>query len=391
MRIALVTETYPPEINGVAMTTGRFVDALVARGHQLHVSRPRQGSLDQPRRDASIEEALFPGFPIPRYPELRMGLPARARLESLWRAWRPDVVQIITEGPLGGSALRAARRLGIPVGSDFHTHFPVYSRHYGMGWMRPVVETYLRWLHNASLCTLVPTRELRDELKGSGYRNLAVVARGVDTALFDPQRRSRALRAQWGATDSTRVVLYVGRVAREKNIELVFPAFEAMRSVVPDSRLVVVGDGPIRASLAEKNPGVVFCGSRRGEDLGAHYASGDVFLFPSLSETYGNVTVEAMASGLAVIAYDYAAAREHIRHAVNGLTAPVDDAAQFIDLARALASDPERIAELGRQARSTALQVSWDHVTERFERILRMMAAGVPVDDSALDLSASPV
>jgi glycosyltransferase involved in cell wall biosynthesis len=385
MRIALVTETYPPEINGVAMTTGRFVDALAARGHAVHVSRPRQGPDDRPRSSGQIEEALFTGFPIPRYPALRMGWPARGRLESVWRAWRPDVVQIITEGPLGSSGLRAARRLGIPAGSDFHTHFPVYSRHYGVGWLRPMVETYLRWLHNSSLCTLVPTHELREELRACGYRNLAVVARGVDTTLFDPQRRSRELRARWGAGDATRVALYVGRIAREKNIDLVFEAFAAMRRETSDARLVLVGDGPIRAELEAKHPYAVFCGPRRGEDLAAHYASGDVFLFPSLSETYGNVTVEAMASGLAVVAYDYAAGREHIRHAVNGLIAPLDDASAFIDLARGLATDSGRISELGRQAHATAQQVSWAHVTDRFEHILRTMAARLPLDERALD------
>ena len=391
MRIALVTETYPPEINGVAMTTGRFVDALAARGHTLHLCRPRQGHDDRAHSSARIEEALFAGFPIPGYPQLRMGLPARARFESLWRKWRPDVVQIITEGPLGASALRAARRLGIPAGSDFHTHFPIYSRHYGFGWLRPGVETYLRWLHNASLCTLVPTHELLDELNQNGYRNLAVVARGVDTAQFDPQRRLPALRARWGASDATLVVLYVGRVAREKNIDLVFEAFAQIRSSVADTKLVVVGDGPIRAGLAQKHPGVIFCGSRTGEDLGKHYASADMFLFPSLSETYGNVTVEAMASGLAVVAYDYAAAREHIRHAVNGLVAPLDDAASFVDLSRALACDRDRMAELGRQARITAQQVSWAHVTDRFENILRTMAAGLPVDERAMAATARAV
>lgn len=381
MRIALVTETYPPEINGVAMTTRRFVDTLAVRGHALLVCRPRQGRDDQPTIGAPVEEVLFRGFPIPRYPELRMGLPARGRFEQLWRQWRPDVVQIITEGPLGGSALSAARRVGIPVGSDFHTHFPVYSRHYGFGWLRPVVEGYLRRLHNASRCTLVPTRELHGELGRTGYRNLAVVARGVDTRQFDPARRSEALRASWGASASTLVLMHVGRIAREKNIDLVMAAFDAVRRDVDDAKLVVVGDGPIRARLAEKHPDVVFCGSRRGDELGMHYASGDIFLFPSLSETYGNVTVEAMASGIAVIAYDYAAAREHIRHAVNGLLAPLDDPAAFIRLVRGLAADRGRIAELGRQSRITAQSASWEQVTDRFEAILRTMAAGEPISE----------
>ena len=383
MRIALVTETYPPEINGVAITLGHLVGALASRGHTLQVCRPRQGARDLPRRAAGIEEELFAGVPIPCYPSLRLGLPARRRLERLWRAWQPDVVQVITEGPLGESALRAARRLGVPAGSDLHTRFEAYSRHYGMGWLRPLAEAYLRRLHNAARCTIVPTRELRDELHACGYRNLAVVARGVDTALFAPERRSAALRARWGASENTLVVLYVGRIAPEKNIELVLYAFEQMRRSRPDSRLVLVGDGPMRANLAHRYPYAVFCGMRCGVELAEHYASGDVFLFPSTSETYGNVTVEAMASGLAVIAYDYAAAHEHIRHAANGLLAPFDDSAAFIGLAAALANDPARVRELGRQACASARHIGWAQVADRFEEVLRTMVAGLPVTDTA--------
>jgi glycosyltransferase involved in cell wall biosynthesis len=228
------------------------------------------------------------------------------------------VVQIATEGPLGWSALAAANKLRLPVASDFHTNFHSYSSHYGFGLLRRAIVAYLRKFHNKAAVTLVPTEGIRRELLGYGYENIEIIGRGVDTKLFHPGRRDPALRARWGANEDETVVLYVGRLAAEKNLALVFDAFDAMREAHPAIRLVLVGDGPERAVWQARRPDVVFCGTQVGGALAAHYASGDVFLFPSLTETWGNVTIEAMASGLAVVAYDCAAAEEVIRHGENG-------------------------------------------------------------------------
>ncbi|OYW25204.1 MAG: glycoside hydrolase [Hydrogenophilales bacterium 12-63-5] len=384
LRIAVVTETYPPEVNGVAMTLGRLVNGLQVRNHQVQLIRPRQNDGDQPQPTATLSEHLQRGIALPRYEGLKMGLPAKAALTRLWTRQRPDVVQIATEGPLGWSALAAANKLRLPVASDFHTNFHSYSSHYGFGLLRRAIVAYLRKFHNKAAVTLVPTDGIRRELLAHGYENIEIIGRGVDTQLFHPGRRDAALRAQWGVGENETAVLYVGRLAAEKNLSLVFSAFDAMHQAHPATRLVLVGDGPERASWQAKRPDAIFCGTQVGEALATHYASGDVFLFPSLTETWGNVTIEAMASGLAVVAYDCAAAEEIIRHGENGLKVAPEDQAAFIAQAVSLASDVARQRRLGTAAAARAAQLSWDAIIDSFERVLLRLAHPEPATEPQL-------
>jgi glycosyltransferase involved in cell wall biosynthesis len=369
LRVALVSETYPPEVNGVATTIERIVDGLHLRNHELQLVRPRQAAGDRGDRGERFEQVLLGALPIPRYPHLRMGVPSKRALVALWSRRRPDLVHIATEGPLGWSALQAATTLKLPVTSDFRTNFHAYSRHYGVGWLAKPIVAYLRKFHNRTARTMVPTPALRDELVAHGFRNLRVVARGVDARRFDPARRSAALRRQWGVGDDGRAVLFVGRLAPEKNLAALVAAFDAMRAVDPALRLVLVGDGPARADLGRACPDAVFAGQRTGEDLVAHYASGDIFVFPSLTETYGNVTPEAMASGLAVLAFEHAAAAQLIRSGWNGLLAPCGDSAAFVRAAARLAGDRALAAELGRRARESALSLDWERVVAQIEAV----------------------
>ena len=207
-----------------------------------------------------------------------------------------------------------------------------------------------------------------------GFRNLRVVSRGVDTQLFSPARRDASLRASWGVAPEDLVILHVGRLAPEKNLEPVIDAFERIRRVEPRAKLVFVGDGPARDSLRARCPDAHFAGMRTGDDLAAHYASGDVFLFPSLTETFGNVTVEAMASGLAVVAYDYAAAAEHIIHGRSGLLARYDNTTDFVHQAVALAADLQQVREFGARARHIAEKLAWSRVVGEFETLLLAVA-----------------
>ena len=370
LRVAVVTETYPPEVNGVAMTISRMVAGLQQRQHQVQLIRPRQSQHDKAASEPNFEEVLQHGVAIPRYDGLKMGLPAKQALLRLWSFKRPDLVHVVTEGPLGWSALAAAIKLKIPCSSDFHTNFHSYSKHYGIGWLKKPIVAYLRKFHNKASCTLVPTSSMLGDLEQHGYLNLRVVARGVDTHLFHPGRRSVALRQQWGIKPQQPVAIYVGRLAPEKNLPVVLQAYSAMKWMRKDVRLVLVGDGPERAALQAENPDFIFAGMRTGEDLATHYASGDVFLFPSTTETFGNVTVEAMASGLAVIAYDYAAAAEHIKHGRNGLVAAFDNAREFINLAAILIDDPQCISDYGCRARETTERIDWEHVHDEFEAAL---------------------
>ena len=239
-------------------------------------------------------------MPIPVYEGLRFGLPAPRKLLRRWRetSTRPDVVHIATEGPLGLSAQWAARRLGVPVSTTFHTNFHDYGRFYGLGGLRRLGGAYLRWFHNRASCTLVPAQDARERLEVDGFERVGILTRGVDTGLFRPDRRDAELRRSWGAGPNDLVVVFVSRLAEEKNPKLAAAAFAEVKRLVPRSRCVAVGDGPARRQMKELVPHLHFCGMRRGPDLAAHYASADLFLFPSLTETFGNVVLEGMASGL---------------------------------------------------------------------------------------------
>jgi len=371
LRIAVVTETYPPEVNGVAKSAARFIEGLRSRGHDVQVIRPRQSSADH-------GEELMRGLSIPCYSNLKVGLPAKRALQRLWTFRRPDIVHIVTEGPLGWSALQAAAKLKLPVVSDFRTNFHSYSSHYGVGWLKKPILSYLRRFHNRTLCTIVPTAAMRGELAALGFQRLRVIARGIDTRLYDPARRDPRLRASWAAGPQDIVLLYVGRLAAEKNLAAVVAVYDR----TPGTKLVIVGDGPERASLQARMPNAVFTGVRTGTDLAAHYASGDLFLFPSLTETYGNVTLEAMASGLAVVAYDYAAAGELIESGVNGVVVLRGEGESFVSHAAALAAEPARLRELGEGARATCAEQSWERVVQQLESTL-LAAAELTVPGSA--------
>ena len=364
MRLAYVTETFPPEINGVALTAERFVRGLRARGHAIDLVRPKQPHETHLETNSELRAS---GVPIPMYRDLRIGLPQVARLAKRWRHSRPDLVHVATEGPLGWAAIRAARANGIPVTSDFRTNFDLYSEHYGFGWLSGIVGGYLKHFHNSTDRTFVPTSAVSNALTQQGYRRTEVVGRGVDAEIFAPSHASPELRTSWGADDSNPVLLYVGRLASEKNVPLAFRAFEAVRERVPGVRFVVVGDGPLREKLARAHPEAIFAGPQRGATLATYYASADVFLFPSLTETFGNVTLEALASGLLVVAFRSGAAVVHIDDCTSGILIEPGDEQGFIAGTCALAQQFRWLGLMRSGARRAAVAANWDAVINRFE------------------------
>jgi len=326
--ICLVTETFPPEINGVANTLANLCRELRMTGHQLTIVRPfyrgesRQG-------DTSLEGECHHrvrGWPLPGYPELRFGWPSRRRLRAAWKKHRPEAVYIATQGPLGWIALGLARRMGIPTLSGFHTNFHQYSRYYSAGFLEGIIRRYLVAFHNRCGATLAPTTTVCAELERWGIGDVHCWSRGVDSRNFHPDRRDSELRSHWGLGERQLAVLYVGRLAAEKNLAQAISTFERLRTMHPGARFILVGDGPLRQRLERTHPDYLFCGTQTGDALAQHYASADLFLFPSQSETFGNVVLEAMASGLGVVAFDHAAAHEHIQDGTNGRKLPMDDA-----------------------------------------------------------------
>jgi glycosyltransferase involved in cell wall biosynthesis len=371
MNITFVTDTYTPQANGVATTLERLVNGLRERGHAVDVVRPAVLACD--------EEGLeVPSFGLPGYREVRFGFPMRLVLQSRWSRRRPDVIYVATETPLGASAISAARALGIPAASGFHTNFQQYMAHYRMPLLEKATMSYLRHVHNRSACTFVPSRDVIEQLDARGFENLQLLPKGVDTKRFNPKRRSLVLRQTWGAGAGSLVGLYVGRIAPEKNLPLVVETFGEIRRRIPDFKGVFVGDGPRLEELKREHPEYVYTGVLRGEALAEHYASADLFIFPSTTETFGNVTLEAMASGLAVVAYDYAAARQHIENGVNGFTVPFDDSGAFV--AAALSAAVGDLSEIREEARASARKVRWKKVVKRFENQLEALVAPGTVD-----------
>lgn len=365
-RVTIITETYAPEVNGVAHTLATLVAGMRERGMQVQIIRPRQQ-----RSDRGDEFTLtLPGLPIPGYPELKFGLPNYRRVLTALTEFRPEAIYVATEGPLGWVATRAAEKLNIPVVSGFHTNFHQYGKHYRIGALEHLGYRYLRWFHNRTHGTLVPTLQQATELRAHGFERVSVMARGVNSQQFSPAHRSESLRAQWGVTENDLVLLYVGRIAAEKNLQLVVRTYEQLRSQDNRVRLVLVGNGPELTDIRQRHPDVICAGVRRGDDLSCHFASGDIFLFPSLTDTFGNVVTEALASGLGVVAFDYAAAHEHTNHEVSAMLAPFADEQAFIRSASSLLEKPNLLRTIRGNARDIACTISWSSIIDEFTQHL---------------------
>ena len=369
LRIAVVTETWPPEVNGVAMTLAKLVQGLSHRNHDVQLIRPRQTKTESPLNDSSLEEVLMRGMPIPRYPELKLGLPSKKTLVKTWTLRRPDVVHIATEGPLGWSALQAAKVLKLPVTSDFRTNFQSYSKHYGVGWLRKPIVAYLRKFHNATACTMVPTRELMRTLSENGFVNLKVVSRGVDTKLFNISKRDKSLRSSWGATEKTKVLISVGRMAPEKNLEQVLKTYEALKHTDQEFKLVMVGDGPLKDQFQQRYPDIIFPGMLSQPNLAVYYASSDLFVFPSQTETFGNVTLEALASGIPVLAFDCAAARDWVQTGINGWLVAENNPDGFAAQAVAIFNSKDALDQITQSTRQQVVHLDWDQIAEQVESV----------------------
>ncbi|MGJ8524391.1 GDP-mannose-dependent alpha-mannosyltransferase [Halomonadaceae bacterium LMG 33818] len=365
MTVAFVSETWQPEVNGVTHTMSKLVDCLYQKGYTLQLVRPRPD--DGSHASHMSGELQVKALPVFDYDGVHMGFIRPKRLRHYWENNRPDVIYIATEGPLGMVALRVARQLNIPVVSGFHTNFEHYSQYYILLRMvHPFVRTFLRRFHNKTNATLVPTQRQADSMTQSGYTTVKVMGRGLDTQHFSPSFRSDALRRSWGAEENSCVALYVGRLAVEKNVELLIRTLKALRSANPEQVAVIVGEGPLRAKLKEEVPWVKFAGFKHDQALSEYYASADLFLFPSLSETFGNVVTEAMASGLAVLAFDYAAASELIIKGKNGMTVPCDNEDAFVESAVKLASDISTVHAQGVNASQKVAGLNWENIGETF-------------------------
>ncbi len=368
MRLCIVSETWSPEINGVAHTLNRLCRELTRLGITVDVIRPTPkvpGSAPHTAQELQVRRCSLPG-----YSDVQIGLARPAKLRRFWQQQRPEVIYLATQGPLGWAARQTARQLNIPLVAGWHTNFDHYCHDYGVSWLSAATRRYLRYFHNGCDLTLVPTQQQATALRRQGIHGVKVLSRGIDGEQFSPALRDDALRKRWGVSEHQPVALYVGRLAPEKNLALLQETLQAMREVRPDMAQVIVGDGPSRAQLEKALPNVHFTGFIDKQALARHYASADMFIFPSLSETWGNVVTEAMASGLAVVAYRHAASAELIQSGHNGVTASPGDSLTFQQAAVTLCQHPADYARLGRVARLRALEQSWSGIAEQFSSYL---------------------
>ncbi|WP_151804630.1 glycosyltransferase family 4 protein [Acinetobacter bereziniae] len=371
LKIAIVTETWPPEINGVALSLMQLCKGLQNQGHKILLIRPEQKA--QCYDFVPNKECLVNGQSIPKYPDMKFGWPQFLKVSQAISAFTPDVVHIVTEGPLGFTALHAAKTRRIPVSSGFHSQFQEFSRFFDLAFLVKPIQSYLRWFHNATQLTCVPSRDTEIALREFGVTcPLVVVGRGIDTDRFSSRRYSAQLRQQWSADENTTVLIYVGRLSSEKEVNVVIDAYSALRKQSQRQvKLVLVGDGPDRSRL-EKMPGaehVIFMGSLSGTQLAEAYASANVFVFASQVETFGNVVIEAMASGLPIIAYDYACAQLHGKHTQTGWLCSIGDIQQLTQHVLQI-PDNNTLKRMGQQAMQDVQSIGWQHPVHQFEEAL---------------------
>jgi glycosyltransferase involved in cell wall biosynthesis len=363
VRIALFSETSLPQRNGVALILDRLIRHLTAQGHEVLLAVPVSW---RPRGEAPAIQGLrivrVPGIPLPRYPDLTLALPLAARVLRAVAEFRPDIIHLVTEYSLGLTGLQAAVMLGVPAIASFHTNIPRYLPYYGFGWADGLCWDYLRWFHNQACVTFCPSETNRTELLARGFRNVRVWPRGVDTQRFSPLPRPAAGGEPRGGAAALRL-LYVGRLTPEKDLHVLFDAYERVRSAHPSSpvHLTLVGDGAYTGVMRARAPrDVTFAGYLEGEALSAAYAAADVFVFPSRSETLGNVVLEALASGLPVVGVRDGGTLENVRDGVNGVLCEPGDAGSFAEGILRLARDPDLCRSLGANARAWAEQRTWE-------------------------------
>jgi len=371
MRLAYFTDSLPPLTDGVARTYTWLARALDEAGVDFRFFSPMVPEEAQPWRGRVHGQASF-AFPL--YRHYRVALPSPAAIFAHLDAFKPDMVQVAAPTPLGFMGQYYARRRGLPTVSSYHTHFADYFPYYHLGFLQRPGWGLLRRFHNAGLRTYVPSRLCMDRLQGLGFTNLELWERGLDAESFSPRFRSPEERLRW-AKDDELLCLYAGRLVADKDLRVLAGALEQARKQGLKLRCVFAGDGPLRAELQARLPQDHFPGFVRGEALARLYASSDLFVFPSPNETFGNVVLEAMASGLPVLAVDAGGPVDLVDQGRSGVLVRPGDVQAFAAALLSLGRDPGKRRSMGAHSLSRAQRYHWRSVHGRliasYERLLR--------------------
>jgi glycosyltransferase involved in cell wall biosynthesis len=372
LRLAIFSDTYPPQINGVAPTLARLVKAVEARGGAVKVV-----TVSDPDAPCDPQVERWPSIPFWAYPQLQMAAPRRDLALEVIEKWKPTLIHSTTEFGVGIGGLVGAREKRVPFVSSYHTHFTAYLRHYKLTALGVIGWPYLRWFHNAGRMTWAPSEIVRGELEQNGFTNTRVWSRGVDPDQFHPRFRSNELRGRLGADEDTVLAVYVGRLAPEKGIHV---ALEAMRGVMERNgrkvAFALAGHGPdeerCRAAAPER---AVFAGRLTGRALSEFYASADVFVFPSITETFGNVVLEAMSSRLALVAPDVGATTE-LATTQTALQFRAQNAVSLAECVERLVHDEPLRRRLSGEAFAVASTRTWDAVFDQLVADYREVSDG---------------
>jgi glycosyltransferase involved in cell wall biosynthesis len=372
LKLALVTSSYNYIPDGVALTLNRLVGYLERQGVEVLVFAP---IADRPAFVHQGTVVPVPSIPLPGRPEYRLALGMAGYVKRQLLDFQPDIIHIGVPDLLGHAALALANAHGIPAVASYHTRYETYLRHYWhLAWLEGFLTRALRRFYGSCREVYVPSDSVREALLADGLRdNFKPWPRGIDTARFTPAKRSTAWRARLGLSPDEVVILHVSRLVREKRLDTLTAALN--RVTVPH-RVLIVGDGPDRNLVEGQLPHAIFAGFLEGEDLATAYASSDIFVFPSDTESFGNVTLEAMASGLPCVCADATGSRSLVVAGETGFLAPADDAAGFARHLTALAQDGALRAALGEAARLRAQTFSWEETLAKMLGYYHALLAG---------------
>lgn len=363
MRIAIFTDTYVPEINGVARTLKRLTQHLEKKGIIYQVFAPETDT-SVPR---VAQVTRFASMPFLLYPEVRFALPNIIQLKQTLKSFQPTLIHVVTPFNIGLLGLRHGIKHQIPMVASYHTNFDDYLSYYNLEFLNKWIWNYMRWFHRPFEKVFVPSQSTKEKLLNQGIHDqIEIWSRGIDHHLFTPEKRNQSIRQKYRIKEK-HIILYVGRLAPEKDIQIAIDAFKGLPSAIQsDSHLVIAGDGPLYKPLtAEKHPKITFTGFIEGEMLAELYASADLFLFPSATETFGNVVLEAQSSGLPVIGANAGGVKELIQNGKTGFLCEPQQVNEFTDAIFRILSQPEKLEYMRKQAREFALSQSWDAVFDK--------------------------
>ena len=363
LRVALFTGNYNHMRDGVSQTLNRWVSYLQEQSIPVMVFGPTS---ENPEIDEVGAFYPVPSIAIPGRPEYRVSVNLPAQRKRELKSFAPNLVHIATPDILGYKALRYAQRNNITVVSSYHTHFTSYLKYYNLNFLEPLSWKYLCWFYKQCRHIYVPTKSMKQTLREKGISgDLRIWARGVNTNLFNPNKKNYEWRQSFGLNDEDFVVTFVSRLVWEKNLKTYVAAVELLKKKYPDIQGLVVGDGPAKEEMKKMMPNGVFTGFLRGEDLAKAYASSDVFMFPSDTETFGNVTLEAMSSGVPAVVANATGSRSLINPGINGFLAEADAPDEFAEQVSRIYNNRKLHKQMSIKAREKALNYSWSNVNSQ--------------------------